>query len=707
MYRWYSNAQRCYVYLSDVSVRCANNSENYNRAAIVKNIRRSRWFTRGWTLQELIAPAVVEFFSQEGELLGNKETLEPLLYEITEIIPAALRGEPPTHFTYDERIQWVAHRRTKKEEDKAYCLFGILNIYLPTLYGEGRDAFERLRKELWRSRSSRRKLDKMLYVPEAMSDSDDINHEVCHPATRIDLLNQIRAWALDPQSKSIFWLNGWAGTGKSSISLTIARWLAEQGRYGVVDLGASFFFKRGEGDRGKATRFFPTIARSLGFMVPGMDSEIAKEIKVDSSIYHEVLSEQFNKLIYRPLQNVRITPGTFPILVVAVDALDECENEKDIEILLDLWSRLPQITTVRLKLFLTSQPTLPILSGFKSMAPSAYRDMVLQDAVPRETIEQDINAYIRDEFSKIREKFNADAPIEIRPGHDWPDSQTFQILVDMASPLFIVAATVCRYVSGGRSNTRRSLDNILKSRRVGTLSQMEPAYLPVLLHLSAPDDSPDLASVYGKFRTIVGALVILAEPLSVISLADLLNRSELDIWDCIKPLSSVLQVPVDFETPIRTFHLSFPEFLLSDRCQQEPFGIDGPATHRTLFMKCLNLLSGSSGLRENIYDLQSPGVHRAELGRIDLYENLPPAVQYACRNWVHHVKHSMIRIQDDGQIHEFLHTHFLHWVEALSFMGRANEVIQYLGVLESAATARQTPFEKLLKETLSSNISIR
>jgi hypothetical protein len=690
MYRWYRNAERCYVYLSDVSVRRTNNSDNYQRLSIVEHLRRSRWFTRGWTLQELIAPAVVEFYSQEGELLGNKETFEQLLYEITEIPITALRGVPLTRFTLDERIQWAAKRETKKEEDRAYCLFGILNLYLPVFYGEGEKAIQRLKAEFDRSRRSRCDLDKMPYVPGAMYDSNDINHEACHPATRVDLLNQIQAWALDPQSKSIFWLNGMAGTGKSTISLTIARWLAEQGRHGVVDLGASFFFKRGEGDRGKATHFFLTIARSLGLMVSGMDHEIANEITTDFSIYHKALGEQFDKLIYRPLQKVKITLGTCPILVVAVDALDECENERDIDTLLDLWSRLPQITSVRLKLFLTSRPELPIRLKFNSMAPDAYRDMILQNAVPQATIQQDITVYLRDQFSKIREDHNVIAPREIHLANDWPGHRILQELVDMAVPLFIVAATVCRFVRDPNWDPQEQLEKIQELRRVGDLEQMEQTYLPILKHLHGGlTEFRDRERLYDQFRTIVGAIISLAEPLSATSLATLLNMSLNAVTRRLYPLHSVLQIPINLHSPIRTLHLSFPEFLLSDRCQQEPFGVNGPATHRMLLTKCLNLLSGSSGLRENMCGLRYPGQRRQEVDRATLDKCLPPVMQYACRYWVHHIQYSMIQILDDDQVHQFLQTHFLHWVEALSFMDRVSEVIQYLGVLESVITVRQ------------------
>jgi hypothetical protein len=279
-----------------------------------------------------------------------------------------------------------------------------------------------------------------------MFNSYDQDHSTCHPATRVELLRQIQDWAQQPDSKSIFWLNGMAGTGKSTISWTMAQWLSEQRRRGVVDLGASFFFKRNEGDRGNASRFFPTIIRELVLKIPGMDRSVADVITSDPFIFNKALGEQFNKLIYEPLQKVNATVSGSPTLIVVVDALDECDKESDINTIIDLWSQLPNITTVRLKLFLTSRPDLPIQLGFKDISIDTYQDLILQDAVPRTTIKQDIFAFLKDKFAEIRKK-NAQLRSNSSQNHDWPGDEILQYLVDMAVPLFIVAATVIRYVS--------------------------------------------------------------------------------------------------------------------------------------------------------------------------------------------------------------------------------------------------------------------
>lgn len=172
MYRWYQNAVKCYVFLADVS--SSERDMNGGPGHIwERSFRSSRWFTRGWTLQELLAPLTVEFFSRERLLLGSKATLRQQIHEITGIPTAALRsksmvngrsvvnGKSLLDFSIEERFAWAEKRQTTKDEDIAYCLFGIFDVQLPVLYGEGREkAIRRLKKEiggksftLWKSPS--------------------------------------------------------------------------------------------------------------------------------------------------------------------------------------------------------------------------------------------------------------------------------------------------------------------------------------------------------------------------------------------------------------------------------------------------------------------------------------------------------------------------------------------------------------------------
>src|SRR5580704_6018880 len=122
MFRGYQNAAKCYVYLLDVSISKRKASNEFFEMTWESAFRASRWFTRGWTLQELLAPGSVVFFFKEGKRLGDKRTLEQQVHEITGIAISALQGAPLSQFGVDERLLWTEHRQTRREEDKAYSL---------------------------------------------------------------------------------------------------------------------------------------------------------------------------------------------------------------------------------------------------------------------------------------------------------------------------------------------------------------------------------------------------------------------------------------------------------------------------------------------------------------------------------------------------------------------------------------------------------
>jgi hypothetical protein len=149
MFRWYCDAARCYVYLSDVSITGLPQNSDQPVLSWEPSFRASRWFTRGWTLQELLAPASVEFFTQEGVRLGDKRSLQQQIYEKTGIPILALQGAPLSQFGVDERFAWAETRRTTRLEDWAYCLLGIFGVFIPLIYGEGKGhAIRRLRQHI-------------------------------------------------------------------------------------------------------------------------------------------------------------------------------------------------------------------------------------------------------------------------------------------------------------------------------------------------------------------------------------------------------------------------------------------------------------------------------------------------------------------------------------------------------------------------------
>lgn len=148
MFLWYQNAARCYVYLLDVLSGGSVEDDEFPRRW-KSAFKKSRWFTRGWTLQELLAPESVEFFSMDGQRLGDKQSLEETLHDITGIAIKALRGSRMCQFSVHERMLWAEKRQTTREEDAVYSLLGIFNINMSPIYGEGREkALIRLQKRI-------------------------------------------------------------------------------------------------------------------------------------------------------------------------------------------------------------------------------------------------------------------------------------------------------------------------------------------------------------------------------------------------------------------------------------------------------------------------------------------------------------------------------------------------------------------------------
>ncbi|EJF58378.1 HET-domain-containing protein [Dichomitus squalens LYAD-421 SS1] len=142
MYDWYRSVAVCYAYLSDVPF-----GEKHRAGS--SRFRSSRWFKRGWTLQERIAPSALTFLSEDWKVIGTKGSLCDLVEDVTSIPEEALLHTKPLDlFSVAERFSWAATRQTTTTEDRAYSLLGIFAIHMPTLYGEGELAFQRLQEEV-------------------------------------------------------------------------------------------------------------------------------------------------------------------------------------------------------------------------------------------------------------------------------------------------------------------------------------------------------------------------------------------------------------------------------------------------------------------------------------------------------------------------------------------------------------------------------
>jgi hypothetical protein len=469
-----------------------------------------------------------------------------------------------------------------------------------------------------------------------------------------------------------------AGTGKSTMSRTIAESFNTRG-----NLGASFFFKRGERDRGNAARLFTTIAAGLVTKEPALAVYVQAAIDTDPAVTGKALKEQFEKLVLQPLGKLQGVPDK--IIVLVIDALDECERDDDIRAIIYLLSQAKTLTSVRLRTFLTSRPELPIRLGFKYVE-GEYRDIVLHE-VPKPIIKHDITVFLNHRLAKVREDYNALLQGERQLPLDWPSSHTIQDLVQMAVPLFIFAATICRFIEDPAwADPAGQLAKVLEYRsrtQQSEISKLDATYRPILDQLLTGTEVAK-RSLANEVRIVVGSIVLLAEPLSTSSLARLLDIPKSVIDRRLMSLHSILSVPASAESPVRMFHLSFRDFLTDpDKRNSNPFWVDERATHERIATRCLVLLSGSGHLRKDICNLEMSGVTRMDVNPAIVESHLPADVRYACLYWVHHSEKSNTRIADTHQAYLFLKRHFLHWLEALSLLGKISDSITMVKSLQA------------------------
>ncbi|KAI9778859.1 MAG: hypothetical protein M1839_007822 [Geoglossum umbratile] len=526
-------------------------------------------------------------------------------------------------------------------------------------------------------------LAKLPIAKGASFDSHMEEHNArCLANTRVELRSQIAEWAEDRNGKPIFWLKGMAGTGKSTIARSVAQSFADQNQ-----LAASFFFKKGEGERGNATRFFTTIATDLMAHIPGLILGIKKALDADPGISERALKDQFEKLILRPL--LEMAPSQSLAYIIVIDALDECEREEDIRVILQLLARAKDIKPISLRILVTSRPELPIRLGFRQMSDGTHQDLVLHE-VPKRTIEEDIRLFLEHELREIQEQ-------RLLPPK-WPSEDQIQVLVELAVPLFIFAATACRYIADRRDNPMKRLEVILQYQSATHVSKLDRTYLPILGQLFDDEDEADKQSRISEFQDIVGGIVILESPLSISSLASLFQISKEDVRCKLDSFHSVLSIPDSEDLPVRLLHLSFRDFLVDPQKKDNPFWIDKRETHERLASKCLELLSSPEGLRQDMCKLLKPGTLRREIDEQTIATYLPPELQYACRYWAHHLEQSVYHICDGDPIHLFLQKYFLYWLEAMSLIGEAYKCIHIINRLRALAESDTSTVSNFLHD---------
>ncbi|KAF2228196.1 hypothetical protein BDZ85DRAFT_13058 [Elsinoe ampelina] len=501
---------------------------------------------------------------------------------------------------------------------------------------------------------------------------DDEKNVVCLEETRVDLLQNIYNWANNDEDKPIFWLNGIAGTGKSTIARTVALRWSKQER-----LGASFFFKRGERLRSSAPLLLSTVASQLAQRFDEIRESLREILATNPQATTRGLTEQFQLFLLEPLKASGITTLESQILVI--DALDECADENDTSTLIKLLAATSHQT--RLRCFVTCRPEATILERFASIDSKTYHNIVLHQ-VTESSIESDLETYLWHEFdfqkSKVRNKSRADLC-----DPTWPAAGDLKNLARLARPLFIFAATVCRYIWGQGADPRERLDEILNSPRFDSLPQMERTYLPVVDRI-VRNGNAELA-MKGWIRDLLGTILILFQPLSRSSLCDFGLRDQCSL---LPDLHSVLDIPTSENAPIRPLHLSFQEFIIAQSGHindKDWYRVPEKEAHLEMSKRCLQYLMVPGRLSRNPLRLARLDTTRQDVSR-DLLKNvIGVELSYACRYWVDHLLQSRDTTLYQTSVLGFLEKHLLHWIEVLLWLDECEKCLTQIKTIAASA----------------------
>jgi hypothetical protein len=325
------------------------------------------------------------------------------------------------------------------------------------------------------------------------------------------------------------------------------------------------------------------------------------------------------------------------------------------------------------------------------MPGTIYRDLVLHNT-PRAFVDHDIRIFLEEKFREIREEFEF-------PTSSWPGNSTIDELVQRADGLFIYAATICRFIHGngqwlpqdllnlvipsGASSQSRSLGRNIPSK--SPTHELDETYAHILERsFGTEQDGPDKSQLLEAFKLVVGSVALLIEALSAASLAKLLDVRLETINLRVRNLHSVLNIPQSNDRPIRLLHPSFRDFLLDkDRCTNSKFWVDEKQAHQILAGSCIQLMSSS--LRQDICAQCATGVLVTDIESERVEQCIPSELQYACFYWVEHFRKSGTQLHENGQVHQFLKTHLLHWLEVLSWTRKISQGIDAITSLESIA----------------------
>ena len=493
------------------------------------------------------------------------------------------------------------------------------------------------------------------------------HHDTCLWGTRESVLGDIMRWVEDPQERHVFWLNGLAGTGKSTIAQTFAKMVANNGT-----LGASFFCSRDYLDRKELSNIFPTLSYQLACRYPAFRSEIIRAIQRDPSVARNSLISQLEHLIVGPLSSTNLS------CVIIVDALDECVDDQPASAILSVLGRfvkrLPSV-----KFFITGRPEPRIRTGFRLPLLEPLTQVFLLHEVELSSVDKDIRLYLEDKLTVVAKRRS-----DLDLTDPWPCAEDLGTLTKKSSGLFIFASTLARFIESEHHEPNERLqliitapDSTVHEGRAG----IDPLYTQVFLHAfsNVREDA-----VFASLRRVLAAVVLAFNPLSRKQLAEILDIKPSLITTTLRHLHSVLLIPHEDSKEIRIFHKSFPDFLQDPgRCSDPRFFISSPVYHANMALSCLELLKK---LKRNPCDLPDFVMNRDVPDIPDLLEDkIGGALRYACASWAMHVRSSPIDNDHASRLvtsaTEFLKENVPPWIEVMSLENQLEGVIHNINNL--------------------------
>ncbi|KAL5640024.1 hypothetical protein ACGC1H_007357 [Rhizoctonia solani] len=459
----------------------------------------------------------------------------------------------------------------------------------------------------------------------------------------------------------VFWMNGMAGTGKTTIAYSLCEWL--ESYTSNNRLGASFFCSRTSSLCRSFDKVIPTIAYQLGNFSSVYKYALWKALHDDPDAATREVRTQFDKLIVRPMES--IVDAKLNGAIVVIDALDECENTYGAEAILDLL--LTHAKHLPIKFFITSRPEPAIREKIMSSHRSLSSVFHLHN-IDTSIVQGDIQKYLTEALKNV-----SPSPT---------DDQIFQ-LAKQSGKLFIYASTLVRYINprSTRAPSKSRLQRILGMSTQHTQAgngQLDSLYRELdqlystVLEIAFAEDLEDVERTI--IHDILETVVCAKEPMSIETLAELLGyvNEEVSYW--LSCLHSVLHVP-EGGGLISTLHASFPEYLLNPSRAGQMYCCNESQRNGKLTRNCFDIMKLK--LRFNICNLGSSFIADSDVPDLQVHvkHSISSALSYACRFWGDHLRVVHLPISNDfhDMLCDFLSVRFLFWVEVMNLS-------KYIGV---------------------------